>query len=131
MNNRFVIVDGLPFLLAGGKTYAVRWDHRGFTVGAEVELASVPTVTHPDIAIFAKCANRLDSISAYQRKPQQEAEDQNQQEPQPEADFSAMTVAEMKEYARENGIDLGDAKKKADILAVISAQDVSGNDSDG
>ena len=38
--NRFVIVDGLPYLYADGKTYAVRWDEKGFTVGAEVNLAS-------------------------------------------------------------------------------------------
>ena len=60
--NRFVIVDGLPYLLANGKTYAVRWDEEGFTVGAEVKLASVPTVTHSDIAIKAKCGENLDSI---------------------------------------------------------------------
>lgn len=61
--NRFVIVDGLPFLLAAsGKTYAVRWDAKGFTVGAEVSLASVPTVTFSEISILAKCAGRLDSI---------------------------------------------------------------------
>ena len=60
--NRFVIVDGLPFLLAHGKTYAVRWDEKGFTVGAEVKLASVPTVTFSEISILAKCAGKLDSI---------------------------------------------------------------------
>ena len=60
--NRFVIVDGLPFLLANGKTYAVRWDEKGFTVGAEVKLASVPFVTHSELAIKAKCAGKLDSI---------------------------------------------------------------------
>jgi hypothetical protein len=59
--NRFVIVDGLPFLLANDKTFAVRWDDEGFTVGAEVELASVPAVTHSEVAVKAKCAT-LDSI---------------------------------------------------------------------
>ena len=54
--NRFVIVDGLPYLLAHGKTYAVRWDDKGFTVGMEVELASIPSVTHGELAIKAKCA---------------------------------------------------------------------------
>ena len=33
-----------------------------------------------------------------------------------------MTVQELKAYAEENGIDLGDASKKEDILAVIKAQ---------
>ena len=32
-----------------------------------------------------------------------------------------MTVAQLKEYAGENDIDLGTAEKKADILAIISA----------
>lgn len=59
--NRFVIVDDLPYLFANGKTFAVRWDAEGFTVGAEVELASVPTFTHGENAVKAKCAV-LDSI---------------------------------------------------------------------
>lgn len=67
--NRFVIVDGLPFLLADGKTYAVRWNDEGFTVGTEVLLPSVPTVTHSEIAIMAQCAGRLDSITETIQKP--------------------------------------------------------------
>ena len=59
--NRFVIVDGLPYLYANGKTYAVRWNEKGFTVGAEVKLASVPTETFCELSIKAKC-KVLDSI---------------------------------------------------------------------
>ncbi|MGN1368437.1 MAG: hypothetical protein ACI4WX_06190 [Aristaeellaceae bacterium] len=62
--NRFVIVDGLPYLLSHGKTYAVRWDADGFTVGAEIKMASVPDVTHAEDAILAKCTGHLDSIGA-------------------------------------------------------------------
>lgn len=62
--NRFVIVDSLPYLFANGKTFAVRWDEEGFTVGAEVELASVPSVTHSELAVKAKCGDNLDSIGA-------------------------------------------------------------------
>ncbi|MBR5786247.1 MAG: hypothetical protein IKY41_06110 [Clostridia bacterium] len=65
--NRFVIVDGLPYLAAGGKYCAVRWDEKGFTVGAEVELSSVPEATHSELEIFAKCAGKLDSIGG--KKP--------------------------------------------------------------
>lgn len=65
--NRFVIVDGLPYLLHNGKTYAVRWDSEGFTVGAEVKLASVPAVTHGELAVKAKCPV-LDSIGAAEKK---------------------------------------------------------------
>jgi len=59
--NRFVIVDDLPYLFANGKTFAVRWDAEGFTVGAEVKLASVPAITHGELAVKAKCPV-LDSI---------------------------------------------------------------------
>lgn len=62
--NRFVIVDGLPYLIDGGKTFAVRWDDKGFTVGAEVKLASVPEVTLSELSVKAKCAGKLDSIGA-------------------------------------------------------------------
>lgn len=66
--NRFVIVDGLPFLYANGKTYAVRWDEKGFTVGAEVKMASVPSVTFSELSVKAKCKN-LDSIGAEKTAP--------------------------------------------------------------
>lgn len=35
------------------------------------------------------------------------------------ADLSKLTVAELKIYAEENGVDVGDVTKKADILAAI------------
>jgi hypothetical protein len=60
--NRFVIVDGLPYLFDKGKVFAVRWDEKGFTVGAEVELASVPDRTFSEVSILAKCAGNLNSI---------------------------------------------------------------------
>jgi hypothetical protein len=145
--NRFVIADGLPYLLAHGKTYAVRWDHKGFTVGMEVKLASIPTITHGELGIHAKCAACLDSITVHAKdNEQQEEEDleqenhepeQPEQEPEDQKEpdiLDGMTVAQLKEFAADNGIDLGDAKKKADILAVIKnagSQDVMDNDSDG
>lgn len=60
--NRFVIVNGLPYLLFNGKTYSVRWDDEGFTVGEEVKLTSVPDITHSERAIFAQCNGNLNSI---------------------------------------------------------------------
>lgn len=62
--NRFIIIDGLPYLYAGGKAYAVRWDSAGFTVGAEIELKSSPAVIYTELSIKAQCADRLDSIGA-------------------------------------------------------------------
>ena len=120
--NRFVIVDGLPYLLDNGKTYAVRWDENGFTVGAEVELASVPAITHFELAIKAKCAGCLDSIAKHTEQPEKPEQQQGQtEEPeQPEKpEFDSMTVPELKEYAQEKGIDLGTAKKKAEIIEAI------------
>ena len=64
--NRFVIVDELPYLFANGKTFAVRWDEEGFTVGTEVKLASVPSITHGERAVKAKC-QILDSIGEKKR----------------------------------------------------------------
>lgn len=62
--NRFIIVDGLPYLYANGKAYAVRWDSEGFTVGAEIELKSAPAWVFNEVSIKAKCAHNLDSIGA-------------------------------------------------------------------
>ena len=76
--NRFVIVDGLPYLAAGGKTYAVRWDKKGFTVGAEVDLPSVPEVTYSELEIMAQCARHLDSIGG--RKPKAGQEEDKKKE---------------------------------------------------
>lgn len=62
--NRFIIVDGLPYLYADGKAYAVRWVDDVFTMGAEVKLASVPDVVYSELSIKAKCHDCLDSIKA-------------------------------------------------------------------
>lgn len=115
--NRFIIVDGLPFLLAHGKAYAVRLHDVGFTLGAEVNLASVPRVTYSETSIRAKCAACPDSIG-YQQEQQEQPLD-------------SLTVQELKAYAEDHSIDLGEAKKKAEILAAIeAAQDVNTNDHD-
>ena len=82
--NRFVIVDGLPYLFSCGKTYAVRWDADGFTVGAEVKLASVPEVTYSELSILAKCHEHLDSIGAAEPEEKEEAEPEEKEEAEPE-----------------------------------------------
>lgn len=130
--NRFVIVDGLPYLLANGKTYSVRWDENGFTVGAEVELASVPTRTYSQLSVLAKCAGHLDSISAPEAT-QEQADQVNQQEntedTEPEQDeqpgepsaLDKMSVKELRVYADTFGINIDGLTKKADILKAIKA----------
>lgn len=114
--NRFIIVDGLPYLYAGGKAYAVRWIDDVFTVGAEVELASVPAVTYSELSIKAKCHSCLNSIDI----PDQQ-DDDGQDEPEQAELLEKMTVAQLKAYAAENGIDLNGATKKADIIEAIKA----------
>lgn len=113
--NRFVIVDGLPYLFANGKTFAVRWDEAGFTVGTEVELASVPDRTYSELSIKAKCANNLDSIGAIH-----EGQDS----------FDDMTLAELKDFAKEHDIDLNGARTKAAIIEAIKAGQVVVPDAD-
>lgn len=65
--NKFIVVDGLPYLYADNKAYAVRWDDKGFTVGDEVKMAIIPQPVYSEISIKAKCSV-LDSIGA-ERKP--------------------------------------------------------------
>lgn len=122
--NEFIIVDGLPYLFANGKTYAVRWDEEGFTVGAEVKLASVPDVTYSELSITAKCAGNLDSIGGSSPIPEavkNEQPEAEQQEADKTASFDDMTLSELKEYSEAHGIKLGSARTKAQIIAKINA----------
>ena len=59
--NRFIIVDGLPYLFSNNRAFAVRWDDEGFTVGNEVKLTVIPYPLYSELEIKAKCAV-LDSI---------------------------------------------------------------------
>jgi len=137
--NKFVIVNGLPYLYADGKTYAVRWDEKGFTVGAEVELTSVPSVTYSEISIKAKCAGHLDSIgeaeitpdepegsaddeSVTPDEPEGSADDESVTPDEPEQqekDLEEMTLAELKDYAKEHDIALNGARTKDAIIEAI------------
>ena len=47
--------------------------------------------------------------------------------PRSETPDGSWTVAELKAHAEENGIDLGEAKKKAEIVAAIAAHIPAGN----
>ena len=136
--NRFIIVNGLPFLYANGKAYRVRWDENGFTVGAEVGLASVPSVTYPELSIKAKCAN-LDSIAdtaqdtepatEQQQEAEQDTEPATEQQQEAEQDtepateqqqsLDDMSLAELKEYAKAHDIKLNGARTKDAIIEAI------------
>ncbi len=124
--NKFIIVDGLPYLIDKGKVFAVRWDESGFTVGAEVEMTSVPDRTFSELSIKAKCAGNLNSIDA--PEPEQEDEttnDDGQKEPEQEDEtvLDDMSLAELKEYADAHGIKLGSARTKAAIIEAIKASE--------
>ena len=127
--NRYIIVDGLPYLYAGGKAYAVRWIDGVFTVGAEVELASVPPVTYSEISIKAKCHSCLNSIDIPNQEEPEKAEPEGkidpeadtQEEPEKAEPLEEMTVAQLKAHAAEKGVDLKGATKKADIIEKIKA----------
>jgi hypothetical protein len=117
---RFVIADGLPYLLHNGKTYAVRWDEKGFTVGAEVKLASVPAVTLSELSVKAKYPHALDSIGTQEQPEQTEQEEEpSQEEPVKINGLEEMTLNQLKATAESVGINLGNARKKADIIKAI------------
>lgn len=61
--NRFLIIDGLPYLYANNKAFAVRWDDKGFTIGDEIKLTVIPYPLYSEFEIKAKC-NVLDSIGS-------------------------------------------------------------------
>lgn len=66
--NRFIVMNGLPYLYDKGKAYCVRWDDEGFTVGSEVEITSEPAEIFSDLSVKAQCAENLDSIKAEKPK---------------------------------------------------------------
>lgn len=59
--NRFLIIDGLPYLYAENRAFAVRLDDKGFTIGDEVKLTVIPYPLYSEVEIKAKCTV-LDSI---------------------------------------------------------------------
>ena len=104
---RYVFADGLPYLLHNGKTYAIRFEKPvGYTVGAEVKLASVPSVTYSELSMRAKFPHALDSIG-------------KQEEPEQTDNLEEMTLNQLKALAEDTGIKLGNARKKADIIKAI------------
>ena len=106
--NRFIIVDGLPYLYAEGKAYAVRWDAAGFTVGAEVKLKSVPAAIYNERSIKAKCAACLDSIGADQEEQAEQPVEEPEQAEQPVEEPEQAEQPEKEEKPKKPG-----RKKKA------------------
>lgn len=80
--------------------------------GALVGVASVPR-GHPSLAWF-------------ERRPQFSVEWGDEPPPPPvpvvSVDLSDLTLAELRAYAAENGIDLGGATRKADVLRALQRE---------
>lgn len=60
----FIIIDGLPYLYADGKAYAVRWDDEGFTLGEvfREDISPDDFIMLSELSVKAKCQGQLDSI---------------------------------------------------------------------
>lgn len=65
--NRFIILDGLPYLYSEGCVFAVKWDDNGFTVGKQINKKVSPSALYGEREIKAKCVI-LDSIGATVKK---------------------------------------------------------------
>lgn len=64
----FIIIDGLPYLYADGKAYAVRWDDEGFTLGEvfREDISPDDFIMLSELSVRAKCQGQLDSIGKAQ-----------------------------------------------------------------
>lgn len=83
------------------------------------DLAQYPTLSNlidnGDIEVFAFDAPVIKGAA-------EEVEEQPEEQPEDvetEQDFEEMSVAQLKAYAHDNGIDLGKAYKKAEIIEKI------------
>lgn len=106
--NRFHIVDGLPYLIADGKYYSCRWKENQFTVGAEVKDLPAPSWVYSEREVLAKCSC-VDSIGHEGTNTQSK----------PSKDIEDMTVAELRQYANNIGIELRQRASKAEIITAI------------
>ncbi len=151
--NKYVIVEGKPYLFADGRAYAARRNKDGFTVGKAVELPEIPKRTYSELSINAKFPDGFDSIDEDAVNTPEEAEeaeafsavseeaidgtmgltadeddivlvrDGKDLVIQEEAEAFApdeMTVAELREYAKEHGYELGGARTRAEIIEAIT-----------
>lgn len=79
----FIIIDGLPYLYADGKAYAVRWDDEGFTLGEvfREDISPDDFIMLSELSVKAKCQGRLDSIGTADEKEAVEPEPETEPEP--------------------------------------------------
>ena len=74
------------------------------------------------------------SLSGFQRRRREqaakEAAEREAVEKEENKTIDEMSTAELKKYAADNGIDLGEAKGKSAILAAIKSYNVSNQEPD-
>lgn len=149
--NKYVIVEGKPYLFADGRAYGVRKNSEGLTVGKAVELPEIPTRTYSELSINAKFVDGFDSIGDDAVNTPVEADtfdavsekaigasvgfvaDADADDivivrdgkdlviPDEAAVFAPdeMTVAELRAYAKDNGIALNSARTRNEIIEAI------------
>lgn len=80
----FIIIDGLPYLYADGKAYAVRWDDEGFTLGEvfREDISPDDFIMLSELSVKAQC-QELDSIG---KEPEPEPEPNVNANVDPDAD---------------------------------------------
>lgn len=69
----------------------------------------------------------ITNVSGFQRRRRELAAKQAVEKVAENKSIHDMTVAELKQYAADHEIDLGDATKKADILEMITAHKGEGD----
>lgn len=88
--NRFVIIDGLPYLFSHGSIFTVCLNKVGFTVGKKVKMPEIPTVTYSELSVRAKC----ETLSSIPAEVEQEVEQPEQPETEKAEDESEQTAEE-------------------------------------
>ena len=91
----FIIIDGLPYLYADGKAYAVRWDDEGFTLGEifREDISPSDFIMLSELSVKAKCQGRLDSIGN-PTEPEEPTEPEAVETPKPKRGRKAKGEAE-------------------------------------
>lgn len=93
----FIIIDGLPYLYADGKAYAVRWDDEGFTLGEVFrdDISPKDFIVLSELSVKAKC-ERLDSIGVANKTEAAAPETEDTAEPETEDTAEPETEEEPK-----------------------------------
>lgn len=100
----FIIIDGLPYLYADGKAYAVRWDDEGFTLGEvfREDISPDDFIMLSELSVKAQC-QELDSIG---------------KEPEPDSNADSNAEADV------------NADSNADVNANLNVNEDSNADAD-